>query len=264
MITTIYPNFTTAIKEVQRKLLNTGRVLEVKNWQSVNVENTPKGRMFEALHIYFQVHIPEESRWVEDIKPNVEWAYEHWKERVSGLPLNPPPSHKLWPYAQKDNEQFGGTKKFSHTYPERIWPKLAGDRNADHANDIMQGIRFPYGDMNDLVNLLIRDTLTRQAFLPIFFPEDTGAVDGQRVPCTIGYHYIRRHGFLHVTYYIRSCDFLRHFRDDIYLALMTAQSILDQLKMKDNQNWKDVKLGLYIMHIVNLHIFEQEQHLLKK
>jgi len=258
MITTIYPNFTTAIREVQRKLLNIGRVVELEKWQSINVKDTPRGKMFEALHIYFQVHIPEESRWVEDIKPNVEWAYEHYKERVSGLPLNPPPSHKIWPYAQKDNAEFGGDTQFSHTYPERIWPKYAGNSKIPR-----KGIRYEYGDLNDVINLLKKDPLTRQAFLPIWMAEDTGAAHGERVPCTIGYHFIRRHGFLHVTYWIRSCDFLRHFRDDVYLALMLAQFILDALRDSD-KNWQDVKLGIYTMHIVNLHIFEPEIHLLKK
>ena len=271
MVTVIYPNFTTAFREVERKLANTGRVVELEKWQSINVKDTPRGKMFEALNVYFQVHIPEIKRWVDDIKPNVEWAYEHYKERVSGLPLNPPPSHRLWPFAQKNNAEFGGNNKFSHTYPERIWPKYAGNPGEEHGlykrgtagNPPRRGIRYEYGDLDDLINLLHKDPLTRQAFLPIWFPEDTGAAHGERVPCTIGYHFIRRHGFLHVTYYIRSCDFFRHFRDDVYLCLMLAQFILDSLSARD-RDWSNVRLGIYTMHIVNLHIFEPEINQLKK
>ncbi len=265
MITVIYPNFDLGIEAIQKKFLNTGRVINVNNWQSVSVKGTPKERMFEALHLFWQVQIPPADQWVEQIKPNVEWADEHFQERVSGMPLNPPPSHVRWPYAQKDNAEHGGNKQFSHTYPERIWPKMAGELgDRFHNNEALnEGIRYEYGDLNDMVSLLIKDKYTRQAFLPIWFPEDTGAVAGQRVPCTIGYHFIFRHGFLHITYWIRSCDYLRHFRDDVYLALKLADWVLDQLKDMDPENWRDVKLGIFTMHIVNLHIFEPEIPMLK-
>lgn len=125
MITVIYPNFDLGIEALQKKFYNTGRVINIKNWQSLNVEGSPKEKMFEALHLFWQVQIPPVDKWVEQIKPNVEWADEHFQERVSGMPLNPPPSHVRWPYAQKNNAEHGGEEKFSHTYPERIWPKRA-------------------------------------------------------------------------------------------------------------------------------------------
>merc|ERR1712167_60985 len=105
--------------------------------------------------------------------------------------------NEYWPFAQKNNKQFKKAKKFSHTYPERIWPPSK------------KGIRFRYGNLDNIVELFNKDKLTRQAFLPIWFPEDTGAVHGERVPCTLGYHFIIRDGYMHVNYYIRSCDYLR-------------------------------------------------------
>jgi thymidylate synthase len=145
---------------------------------------------------------------------------------------------------------------FSHTYPERIWPKRAGISSIAPRPDNNKGIRYDYGDLADMVDLLKREPETRQAYLPIWFPEDTGAPSYQRVPCTLGYHFIRRHGFFHMTYYIRSCDIIRHFRDDIYLALKLYYWI------------KDVSLpktipGLFTMHIVSLHCFYNERGLLK-
>ena len=73
----------------------------------------------------------------------------------------------------------------------------------------MMGIRFSYGDFNDVLDLLEKEPFTRQAFLPIWFPEDTGCHHGERVPCTIGYHFMRRGNFLSVVYMIRSCDYIR-------------------------------------------------------
>jgi len=123
-------------------------------------------------------------------------------------------------------------------------------------------MRFKYGDLDDVVNLLKKEPFTRQAYLPIWYPEDTGAVHGERVPCTLGYHFIRRGDHLHILYFIRSCDYLRHFRDDIYLAIRKLYWILD--KLKTEPNWKNVKPGIFDMKITSLHIFKVEKELLKQ
>jgi hypothetical protein len=198
--------------------------------------------------------------FIEQIQPNFSWADEHFEERVGGLPLNPPPSHERWPYAQKNNAEFGGLEKFSHTYPERIWPKFA----SDIPNSKMSGIRYDYGDFDDVINLMSREPFTRQAFLPIWFPEDTGSVTGERVPCTIGYHFIRRGDWVHVVYYIRSCDFFRHFKDDIYLCARKVFWLIEKLKEKDPKNWDGVKPGMLTMHITSLHAWASEKPMLKK
>jgi thymidylate synthase len=189
------------------------------------------------------------------IQPSVPWADDHFEERVSGVPLNPPPSEAWWPYAQHGNQDHKdeGTETFSHTYPERFWPKFAGEAYADMVNSISldwtphMGIRYNYGDLEDVVELLNEDPTTRQAYLPIWFPEDTGATKGQRVPCTLGYHFLLRDQ-LNVTYHIRSCDFLRHFRDDVYMAMRLGLWMCDRVI--------DAKPGKLVMHIGSFHIFE--------
>jgi len=126
-----------------------------------------------------------------------------------------------------------------------------------------KGIRFDYGDLGDVIDLLEKEPFTRQAFLPIWFPEDTGVTHGERVPCTIGYHFMRRDKFFHISYFIRSCDYIRHFRDDIYLAIRKLMWILDELKKRDPEGWKNVVPGYYSMHIISLHCFNKEKGLLK-
>ena len=123
----------------------------------------------------------------------------------------------------------------------------------------MEGIRYEYGDFGDVIDLLQREPFTRQAFLPMWFPEDTGSVHGERVPCTIGYHFMRRGNYLHIVYYIRSCDYLRHFRDDIYMACRKLHWVLDTLKERDPERWGEVTPGYYAMHITSLHCFNKEK-----
>ena len=64
-----------------------------------------------------------------------------------------------------------------------------------------------------------------------------------------------RGGFLHVHYPIRSCDFYRHFRDDMYLCVRLTLWLLENLSKMDPTTWKDVRPGFYSMWIGSLHVF---------
>jgi hypothetical protein len=116
-----------------------------------------------------------------------------------------------------------------------------------------------------------RDPLTRQAYLPIFFPEDTGVGDGGRKPCTLGYQFIVRDDKLHIYYPMRSCDLLRHFRDDCYLTVRLAIWVLEQLRFSlleaDKESkafWANVQLGSLAMHMTSLHCFIGDYMLMKR
>ena len=61
-------------------------------------------------------------------------------------------------------------------------------------------------------------------------------------------------------YYIRSCDFLRHFRDDVFLACRLTQELI---KRSDNLP-KSIEPGKLYMHITSLHVFYGERGLLRQ
>jgi len=202
-------------------------------------------------------------QYAETIVPDIdiEWASEHFRERTGGEPVNPAPSHVRWPYAVRGNaDHTDASTRFDHTYPERFWPKFAGapdGRGGDMKSNPQQGIRFNYGDLNDVVDLLIRSPLTRQAYLPIFFPEDTGAVEGQRVPCTLGYHFMQRGGRLTCRYYMRSCDVYRHLANDIYLAARLTEWVCQRVSnaTRGTEAPLHFRPGGLVMHISSLHSF---------
>lgn len=257
----VFGRISDSIKWTKECLIDYGRTVKTEKWQGIPSPDD----MFEILFHSFRAEIPSDiESLVKEINPNLPWADQHIEERLGGIPLNPPPSHMNWPFAQKNNEMFGGNTKFSHTYPERMWPKFGDLEKLEKNKTPISGIRYEYGDLQDLINLLYREPNTRQAFLPIWFPEDTGSVHGERVPCTIGYHFIRRGNYLHVAYFIRSCDYIRHFRDDIYLACRKVQWIIEKLKDKDYENWNNVIPGYITMHITSLHCFNREKEILKK
>jgi hypothetical protein len=251
-------------------------VVHTGEWQAMDVKGSkPHGtHELEDVTVFFD-RMPDD---LENIVPCIDqdWADNHYSERVSGIPFNPAPSHLSWPYAVRGNgDHIGSHHMFDHTYPERFWPKYAGrNYNLDNLPNPREGIRFDYGDLSDVVDLLVRAPLTRQAYLPVWFPEDTGAVSGQRVPCTLGYHFMVRENRLSCRYYIRSCDIYRHFSNDVYLAAMLTRWIVQEVNRRtvealtvqylDNQNWRPIKPGKLVMHIASLHSFVGDQKTIEK
>lgn len=231
--------------------LHAAPVVDVGEWQAIQGD-IPQGRTIEVEDVSFAITIPGNDvvRLQEDVIPNLPWAEDHFQERVSGIPYNPPPSSAWWPYATANNAAFKSEEKFSHTYPERMWPKFVTQWPHSDGLEINHGLRYNLGDLNDVIQLLRERPGTRQAFLPIWFPEDTGAVEGQRVPCTLGYHFLLRNNKLKIVYYIRSCDFYRHFRDDVYMAARLAQFVSASIGVEANK---------LVMHISSLHVFEVER-----
>lgn len=257
----MYPNFDLAIEVVKHQLKTVSYPLDNERWQSSDVKDEPGHQMREVFNVSFTVSLGSEhpDHYHEDIKPNLPWADDHFEERVGGQPLNPGNEWRNWPWSNSANRHRTEGDQFSHTYMERYWPKLANYRGMLEGQT---GIRYRLGDLMDVVQHLTDHPESRQAFLPVWFPEDTGVVHGERVPCTLGYHFLYRHGFLHITYYIRSCDFTRHFRDDLYLSLRLLTWMLDHLRGA-NEAWADPKPGMFVFHCASMHMFENDYQALQ-
>jgi hypothetical protein len=242
-------------------LLDQGRSVLSKRWQGQSVEAKPEMVPLELQNVTLEVKIPEtDGQLREWLKPSLPWAEEHFQERICGEPLNPPPSHVRWPYARKDNDEHTEEGRFSHTYPERFWPKHAGHTQCTEYCGDTFGIRYHYGDLQDVVNMMVEDPMTRQAYLPVFFPEDTGATEGQRIPCTLGYLFQIREDRMHITYHIRSCDFLRHFTDDVYMGMRLAQWMREAVQ---EQGQEGMSMGNLTMCIGSLHVFAGDLPIMK-
>lgn len=273
-------------------------IIHTGEWQAMNTTGSPAHRTHEIEDVSLVWdQVPND---LDKIVPAIDlnWANEHFLERVSGHPYNPAPSHIRWPYAVRanadhtavthrhgqhdwhthdredyishqlpiDNEEVK-SERFDHTYPERFWPKHAGhDHDAlgprwreaiDATCGGTPGVRFHYGDLDDVVTLLLRHPLTRQAYLPVWFPEDTGANDGQRVPCTIGYHFMQRRGFLSCRYYIRSVDAYRHLSNDVYFTARLMSWVCAEMARRTEDSVMKLKVrpGALAMHIASLHSF---------
>lgn len=250
--TSINQSISRTIKEFDRLALTE----DINDWQG-NKTTNQNNVMLVQRNVFLSMVIPPDVKTLErTIEPDLPWAEDHFIERLAG-PSNPGNTYKYWPYHNNlDGDKKYLNEKFSHTYQERYWPVLSeseyklreeglGTRDTER-----EGIRFQYGDLNDVINLLSNNPTTRQAYLPIWFPEDTWAANNQeRVPCSLGYYFYIERGKLHCNYTIRSCDLFRHFRNDIYLTARLLQNIAVMI---------DKEPGNLNMIIYNLHLFKND------
>jgi len=290
-----FSTFSDAIQQLSHRLRYRSNLVHSARWQGSDIANRPEMATHELTHTAFCVDLGSWA-WGEnvqnglhltalasDILPNMPWAEDHFQERVCGEPVNPGVEWKNWPYNKSAATFLDDRGMFNHNYMERYWPKEAGyiqsptatageykRATIDKLNETTarvvdlpptnRGIMYEYGDLSDVVKLLAGDPYTRQAYLPVWFPEDTGG-GSKRAPCTIGYHFLMRDGKLDINYHIRSCDFVRHFRDDLYLTVRLLLWVLERCR-EINPEWKDVKPGLFVMQIGSLHIFRNDYQML--
>lgn len=254
--------------------------VRTERWQGKDVSKDPAATTYELRNVAFEIPLVVEDlhHWRREIEPNLPWADDHFLERVGGEPLNPGVQWANWPWA-KSAAKFK-QERFNHTYMERLWPKYARvtedgklpvtpggftDTRRYPPMNLRKtrfGIGYSYGDLQDFVQMLANEPYTRQAWIPLFFPEDTGFGDGGRKPCTLGYQIIIRDSHAHLWYPLRSCDLVRHWRDDCYLAVRLLLWVIEQCRKINPSFWNEVVPGSYAMHCTSLHIFENDRRAL--
>lgn len=228
---------------LRKKLLEQGYEIETEKWQG----DTNHPSFLEILHADLVVPMVNTEEEASDLLQATQpWADIHFEERVSGIPYNPPPSHIMW-LKNTDKYLSDGTA-FSHSYPERLWQKSG-----------KKGIRFNIANLNTAVELLKKDPTTRQCYIPIWFPEDlTAAAQGERVPCTFGWHFMLRCEKLHCSYHMRSCDVMRHLHNDLYFANRLAMWLIKKA------GFNGVIPGTMHFSSTSLHCFTTDKYSLNK
>jgi hypothetical protein len=274
---TIYRNFPQAIEHAFDLMREHSVVMPRGKWQGVDISKKPEMVTSEVCHYTMQVPLilNDLNFYRREIRPNLPWADNHFYERVSRDPLNPGTEWANWPWG-KNADKFriqpvtvgdpGTEPIFDHTYSQRYWPRWAGKfiggilpDNFDFRDiAVHRGIYFDYGSLDDVVEELKQEPTTRQAILPVFFPEDTGYRPGRRKPCSLFYHFMLRNNALDISYQLRSCDLIRHFRDDIYLTVRLLLWVIEELRNEDAIFWDNILPGQFVMQIANLHCFKND------
>lgn len=276
----MYRTFTQAAHAISARFKQMSSRIHTRKWQGQDVSLRPDMVSYELLNETFSVElwgVTDLAHWRKDIKPNLPWADDHFDERVCEFPLNPGVEWENWPWAASADKHRSEGEMFNHTYAERLWPrfanKIGATRRVDDAAQSLRdtqetfkeadrtlrphyGIRGEYGDLRTLVDMLTWEPDTRQAYIPLYFPEDTG-LEGRK-PCTLGYQFIMREDRLHLYYPLRSCDFVRHWADDCYLAVRLLLWVLGECQRNNPGDWLRIKPGTYTMHATSLHVFAND------
>ena len=244
-------------EDAKSTLISKGHEMPAGHWQGT--DTMAKEIMLEYINYDFTIKIPNSLTALEaDCEPDLPWADVHFRERISGVPLNPGESYKIWPYNKfKDgNDPYLKNGLFDHTYMERYWSKELYGSPLEWQDIPMNG------DLNDVIELLKNNIHTRQAYLPVWYPEDTGNTKGHRVPCSLGYQFFYRGMGMHCNYYIRSCDYYRHFKNDIYLTCRLAQHIMREVSRAKNNI--EYNMGYLNMYITHFHLFKSDIYNINK
>ncbi len=160
------------------------------------------------------------------LKPTQPWADEEFDERVSIMsPMNPGEAYKLRPEVWDELMESDG--KFSYTYHDRVQQSI------------------------DLIIETLQDNPpSRQLFMSIWdLGIDPERLEQQRVPCSLGYYFQYRRDQLDITYLQRSCDFVTHYQNDVYLAVQMLQHICDET---------DLDSGHFSHWIGSLHVMAKD------
>lgn len=219
----IYTDFKIALNEIKRDLAEMGIDVHPQTMQDKFVANDEAFATKELQNYIYTVVDACDS--LSQLNPVQPWADYEFLERINGQQQNP---GTAWRYRDEVWNEFLHDGKFSYSYGERI-----GDQISTLANELM----------------IHPDS--RQIYLSIWNPElDPYRIGGkQRVPCSLGYLFQVRGGKLHITYFMRSCDFATHMQNDMYLATKLMKYMSDLI---------DVKPGNFTHFIGSLHIYKKD------
>jgi len=221
----IYRNFKEAHGEIIRDIVEMGIRVYPKTYQNKHIEGKTEFETLELQNYMYTVTEPD----THDLTPTQPWASAEFRERVkaSNTVINPGEAWKLRPDVWSQFINSEGC--FDYTYNERY---------------------NQYDGLNQTISLLKKDPGTRQAYLSVWNPKDVMGGGGKlRIPCSLGYLFQIRQDKLNMVYIMRSCDFVTHFQNDVYLSFRLQQFISNKV---------GVPVGSFTQFIASLHIYQKD------
>lgn len=217
----IFNDFKEAKSEVMRDLKEMGIYIHPQTMQNKNIATDENYATHELQNYIYTVVNPVTT----DLNPIQPWADEEFLERIYPYTNgNPGKAYLLRPDVWVPLLNKAG--KFDYTY---------GQRMAGHLNMIIQE--------------LIIHPESRQLYLSIWEPLDVYNLGKLRVPCSLGYLFQKRNGKLNVTYYMRSCDIMTHYENDLYLCLKLTHYIASMTGLE---------VGTFTHSVASFHAYKKD------
>lgn len=218
----IYSNPMEMVREVERDLFEFGVRYQSATVQDQDVSENPAYETLElTAYQYALTNFTELDKIVEYLNGNLDWAKLESAERIYGS-RNP---GQAW---LSDKEKWHGFLRdgaFAYHYPERLTYQLEYViRELQVRPTTRQAVVTMYDVHQDLMNWGGRD----------------------RVPCSLTYHFTIRNGKLCLIYSQRSCDFLRFFATDVWIACELLHYVAESV---------GVPVDRFVHSINSLHAF---------
>ena len=214
-----YSTFEQANNEIKRDLAELGTQVHPQTMQDKQIADDPDYATRELLNYDYMVLEPR----LDDLNPTQPWADAEFEERINFVP---PDKGLAWQQRPEVWTEFAD-RGFAYSY---------GERYADSLGEIIAELR----DHPE----------SRQLFLSVWDPiTDAKRFGKLRVPCSLGYWFVKRQGRIHMTYMQRSADFATHFENDQYLSHKLQRYVAEQV---------GVPAGRFTHWIGSLHVYQKD------
>lgn len=235
----IFTNCSDMMNEVARDLYEMGVVRCTLTMQDKDISGDSDFVTKELINYSFCVTDPLRSINGLFLLPNqnrimYDWCKLEFSERINSRFINP---GGAWVLRSEVWEPFltRNRGRFAYTYNERIRTQL------------------PL-----IIERLGEDVWSRQCILTIWNPTiDVNRLGIDRVPCSIYYHFLASEidgkPSLNLIYAMRSCDFVTHMPNDVYLAILLLEYVCQCVAMP---------IGKFFMNISSLHYYKKDEGVL--
>lgn len=222
----LFKDFPEAQNEIRRDLAELGITIHPETMQDIYVADNDAFITKELQNYTYTVLEPDYHE-IEGV--HEEWIEAEWQDRLAG-DLNPGIAWKkrreVWEPFLED-EKMKKYAKFSYTYSERM--------GGQHIQKVIDELKVhPH---------------SRQLWIPVWSAIDETRRGKRRVPCSLGYWLVQREGQLHITYMMRSCDFVTHYPNDVALATVLMLYIARETNLVP---------GTFTHFVGSLHVYAKD------
>lgn len=219
----IYKNCVEAQDEILRDLVEMGINVQPHSMQDKIVKDDESYATKELQGYNYAIKNFKDISKLENL--NLAWASAELMERINPRYVNP---GEAWRIRSEVWTEFMHEGKFAYTYNNRIRTQL-----------------YP------IIEELKKHPYTRQAIINIHNNiMDINNLGGvSRVPCSIIYNFIYREDKLDIHYIMRSCDFITHWANDVYLAIELLKYVAAVTGLP---------VGKFVHFISSLHIYKRD------
>ena len=245
----IFKTFDEARNEIKRDLKEMGLRVEGRYKQD-KLGSFPTMELINYGYTVLEPHL-------DDLNPVHGWSCAEWNEREAGIFGNPQNPGYAWKFRRDlqmdwaEYLEYNGEPLRPGVTLELAQQALPQFKDDQYGFAYTYSQRFATGDqVFKVIRELRRNPESRQLYISLWhLVEDPDRLGKRRVPCSLGWHFMMREGKLHMTYTMRSCDFVTHWDNDVWLALRLQTFVADR---------GGFPIGHFCHFINSFHVYEKD------